>query len=165
MEAFLSTGVASSQQKESKIEELKGVTWIVKFYYYVINYIILLFHLLILLFLLDPLTYTCTGVLKYIIIVWCIFTLPTFQDLHCIYSCTGFFYFVTDDLLCFVFLKLVEDYKKQVEAQQVSSEIKYEWQIGFKINKSIIHLTLTLKMTTAQVNKPSWINPHQVMID
>ena len=26
MEAFLSTGVASSQQKESKIEELKGVT-------------------------------------------------------------------------------------------------------------------------------------------
>ena len=33
MEAFLSTGVASSQQKESKIEELKGVTWIVKFYY------------------------------------------------------------------------------------------------------------------------------------
>ena len=30
-------------------------------------------------------------------------------------------YFVTDDLLCFVFLKLVEDYKKQVEVQQVSS--------------------------------------------
>ena len=86
MEAFLSTGVASSQQKESKIEELKGVTWIVKFYYYVIYYII--FHLLILLFLFDPLTYTCTGVLKYIIIVRCIFTLPTFQDLHCIYSCT-----------------------------------------------------------------------------
>ena len=65
MEAFLSTGVASSQQKESKIEELKGVTWIVTFYYYVIYYIV--FHLLILLFLLDPLTYTCTGVLKYIL--------------------------------------------------------------------------------------------------
>ena len=53
MEAFLSTGVASSQQKESKIEELKGVTWIVKFYYYVIYYI--LFHLLIFV-LFDPLT-------------------------------------------------------------------------------------------------------------
>ena len=33
METFLSTGVASSQQKESKIEELKGVIWTVKFYY------------------------------------------------------------------------------------------------------------------------------------
>ena len=41
MEAFLSTGVASSQQKESKIEELKGVTWIVKFCYYVIYHILL----------------------------------------------------------------------------------------------------------------------------
>ena len=59
MEAFLSTGVASSQQKESKIEELKGVTWIVKFYYYVIYYI--LFHLLIFV-LFDPLTYTCIAV-------------------------------------------------------------------------------------------------------
>ena len=40
MEAFLSTGVASSQQKESKIEELKGVTWTMKFYY-IMLYIIL----------------------------------------------------------------------------------------------------------------------------
>ena len=64
----------------------------------------------------------------------------------------SFIYFVIDDLLCFVFLKLVEDYKKQVEAQRVSGWIKYEWQIGFKINKRIIHLTLTLKMTTAQVD-------------
>ena len=74
MEAFLSTGVASSQQKESKIEELKGVTWIVKFYYYVIYYVI--FHLLSLFFLFDRLTYTYTGVLKYIIIVWCILHFP-----------------------------------------------------------------------------------------
>ena len=42
MEAFLSTGVASSQQKESKIEELKGVTWTMKFYY-ILLYIILYF--------------------------------------------------------------------------------------------------------------------------
>ena len=51
MEAFLSTGVASSQQKESKIEELKGVTWTMKFYYimlYIIYYISLInFALLI----------------------------------------------------------------------------------------------------------------------
>ena len=60
MEAFLSTGVASSQQKESKIEELKGVTWIVQFCYYVIYHII--FHLSILPFLFDPLTYTCIAV-------------------------------------------------------------------------------------------------------
>ena len=61
MEAFLSTGVASSQQKESKIEELKGVTWTVKFYYILLIYYII-FHLLILLFLFDPLKYTCIAV-------------------------------------------------------------------------------------------------------
>ena len=42
METFLSTGVASSQQKESKIEELKGVTWTMK-YYYIMLYILLCF--------------------------------------------------------------------------------------------------------------------------
>ena len=67
MEAFLSTGVASSQQKESKIEELKGVTWTMKFYYimlYIIYYISLI-NFALLIWPSDIYMYRCIEVHNY----------------------------------------------------------------------------------------------------
>ena len=68
MEAFLSTGVASSQQKESKIEELRGVTWTMKFYYimlYIINYYISLINFALLIWPSDIYMYRCIEVHNY----------------------------------------------------------------------------------------------------
>ena len=67
MEAFLSTGVASSQQKESKIEELKGVTWTMKFYCincYILYYISLI-NFALLIWPSDIYIYRCIEVHNY----------------------------------------------------------------------------------------------------
>ena len=67
MEAFLSTGVASSQQKESKIEELKGVTWTMKFYCincYILYYISLI-NFALLIWPSDIYMYRCIEVHNY----------------------------------------------------------------------------------------------------
>ena len=79
-------------------------------------------------------------------------------------KCTGFFkLFFMDDLLCFICFKVVEDYKKQVEAQQVSCLDKIwlaDWfqdkQTLFKLTLyNFDSITLTLEMTAAQVVETS----------